>query len=391
MHEADGKALSPSKSGVTGGHSGSFARLVEIGRAGPHAALIARDVPRAFGAVAPHKRRDDGVTPAPASISTAAGAAGAAGAAAAASTSDYGGGYAGGDGDRRRSDQNRRRQRLSMGANEGPFSPERDEGEGFVGALANLLGGWRHDQPQLSPSSGGGGTPTRSRAQNRKVHRRASSIAAAELPDVCSPLSDRLGLGLGGSPTSVRGAGGLGGRGDQPRARGGSGGRENGGGGFTLSGFPGSPFRDRNASSSLSRTRRPRVSTTGVSPGSRRVSMGSSSAATTAMTGRASEAVDRNRQEAAMNKKPDAQEDGAAAPRPAVESSSAVGAGAGAGGDAGWLARAEAAWEAVPVESKRECLGNVLLAVAARFPDVGYCQVKVGSCVPGRTFCGLVV
>ena len=35
----------------------------------------------------------------------------------------------------------------------------------------------------------------------------------------------------------------------------------------------------------------------------------------------------------------------------------------------------DAAWEAVPVAAKRECLGNVLLAVAARFPDVGYCQV----------------
>ncbi|CAN0160076.1 unnamed protein product, partial [Scytosiphon promiscuus] len=40
--------------------SASFAELVETGRAGPHAALISRDVPRAFGAVAPHKRRENG-------------------------------------------------------------------------------------------------------------------------------------------------------------------------------------------------------------------------------------------------------------------------------------------------------------------------------------------
>ena len=50
--------------------------------------------------------------------------------------------------------------------------------------------------------------------------------------------------------------------------------------------------------------------------------------------------------------------------------------GKGQGDDAAWLAKSEEAWEAVPVEAKRECLGNVLLAIAARFPDVGYCQVS---------------
>lgn len=51
--------------------------------------------------------------------------------------------------------------------------------------------------------------------------------------------------------------------------------------------------------------------------------------------------------------------------------------------DAAWLAAAEAAWEDVPVEAKRQCLGNVLFAIAARFPDVGYCQVSVSWSLTG--------
>lgn len=44
-----------------------------------------------------------------------------------------------------------------------------------------------------------------------------------------------------------------------------------------------------------------------------------------------------------------------------------------------WLLKAESAWENVPVTAKRECLGNVLYAMAARFPDVGYCQVNTAT------------
>lgn len=46
-----------------------------------------------------------------------------------------------------------------------------------------------------------------------------------------------------------------------------------------------------------------------------------------------------------------------------------------------WLVKAESAWENVPVTAKRECLGNVLYAMAARFPDVGYCQVNTVTIV----------
>lgn len=50
---------------------------------------------------------------------------------------------------------------------------------------------------------------------------------------------------------------------------------------------------------------------------------------------------------------------------------------AGDDGEDVWSAKAQAAWEAVPVEAKRKCLRNVLLAMAARFPDVGYCQASL--------------
>ncbi|CAM9992929.1 unnamed protein product, partial [Discosporangium mesarthrocarpum] len=46
--------------GRVGVSAKSFASLIEAGEKGPYSAMISRDVPRAFGAVAPHKRDQHG-------------------------------------------------------------------------------------------------------------------------------------------------------------------------------------------------------------------------------------------------------------------------------------------------------------------------------------------
>lgn len=245
------------------------------------------------------------------------------------------------------------------------------DGEGFVGALTNLLGGWKqevqhpHSQnqnqknehqekekeeiddeppsppPPLPP-------PPLTRAPERPpVKPRSSSTTSP-----CSENGDGIGIsGIGGLMDLMRSQ-----RGTPPRRRGmaevlspshlGGGNKKE----FSLTSLQRSPFGRRRAPMN-SRT---------PTAGKRFFPTGGVSAAATA----AREQVESSR----WPKSPVGER------RPWI---SLMGEAEDDDGDDAWSAKAQAAWEAVPVEAKRKCLRNVLLAMAARFPDVGYCQVSL--------------
>lgn len=336
---------------------------MEAGSVGPHAALIARDVPRAFGAVAPHKRRDhpnrSGVSITPTPFRSAASMAG------------------GGD---RRADLWSTMKTTGGHDRSGGLAPYEGrgfddrggegngDGEGFVGALTNLLGGWKqevqhsHSQSQHQekekeeivddpPSPPPLPPPPLTRAPERPpVKPRSSSTTSP-----CSENGHSVGIGGGisGLMDLMRSQ-----RGTPPRRRGlteilspshlGGGNKRE----FSLMTLPPSPFGRRRAPvNSRTPTAGKRFFPTG----------GVSAAATTAR-----EQVGSSR----WPKSPVGER------RPWI--SLVVEAEENDGDDA-WSAKAQAMWEAVPVEAKRKCLRNVLLAMAARFPDVGYCQVSLDS------------
>ena len=422
--------------------AGSFARLIAEGRAGPHAALIARDVPRAFGAVAPHKRRDSGTGGTKSNRGSLMGTATTPGSATTTPKTGHGGGS---------------RRRMTMGGaqggggrsgeddDRGPFG---GEGLGFFGntvggALTNLLGGsWGRDDDGDGGGGGNGpiaasGTPPRRGRAKTPNHRRAStSVSGGGLGDDGSGgggpfswLNPNSGVSPGAarSSASVRNAG----RSASP-PRGQAGGGGEGGGGFTLAAFPLSPFANLGSNSGgggggggappggRNNADRPRPPSPDRSPGVAPTEEGGSGPAgqqvspavqrrrmTIGSGGRGggggvwSPASRRDRAIASPATTPAAGATAAAATTvdgwgssttdvsgagndPARQA--AEGAEIESGGltdDAAWLAKSEEAWAAVPVESKRECLGNVLLAIAARFPDVGYCQVTWSPLGPG--------
>lgn len=332
---------------------------MEAGRAGPHAALIARDVPRAFGAVAPHKRRDRGdgsSRPRSAAVEAAVAAA-----ATADTTNTLGGeinlawfgsgimdGIRGGGG-------------IGIGVGrwggeDGYNGHEGADGEGAInvpglGLLTNLLGlGPEHDDRRQQQQQnhhhfqGQTLTPGRTGNPNRKSFRRASSSNAGLRPEFGGGDEDdrRWGwLPHDATPqmsTSEWGSGTVSppSRGRSPRP-------------FSLS----PPRSCRSAIPPPPAGLPPFAGAPQSATGFRRTTIGIPSSA------------------AQVN-------DGAGEGRVAERLAN------GGGGrmvdyarqDAIWLAEAEALWEGVPVEAKRQCLGNVLFAVAAQFPDVGYCQVK---------------
>lgn len=300
------------------------------------------------------------------------------------------------------------------GGGEDDHGPFGGEGLGLFGgtvggALTNLLGGsWGGRDDDEDPSAAPGTSPRRKRGTSPN-HRRAFSSVGNGGGDGggSGPFSwlnptPAVSPGAARSSAAVRNAGGSV---SPPRERGG------GRGGFTLAAFPLSPFGNLSGNSSAPGGRnadRPRPPSPARSPlvapaeevgarlgrqaspgvNRRRMTIGGSSggsddwspkrrperavvspAATTAVTaaptlddgwGSSTTAVSRGRENPAQQKATKAE---------IVESG-------GRRGDAAWLAKSEEAWAAVPVESKRECLRNVLLAIAARFPDVGYCQVS---------------
>ncbi|CAB1099611.1 unnamed protein product [Ectocarpus sp. CCAP 1310/34] len=388
----------------------SFAQLVEIGRAGPHAALIARDVPRAFGAVAPHKRRESGdgsrstITPGN-NNSTRRGSASATATprstAAATSTPRPGG-----------------RRRMTMGGagggGGGGGGGGEDRGGGgdglgfFGGALTNLLvGNWRHDDDELVGARGTG-TPPRRRGWGTTPHRRRASLQGE---NGGGGFND-TGGGGGGGPFSWLNPGVSPGTGPGARvaAGGASPSREPAGGGFTLASFPLSPFRrDNDGGGGKGAARRlpphspapsaPDPSSDGVgariraSPprSSRRMTIGSGGGGgdgssgggltprqqtekTAGRRGWSPTVVPVTSGNAAAAASGEQQAAGAAGTTTPARQEAGVETAVAAEDDAAVLERLDDAWAAVPVGSKRRCLENVLLAIAARFPAVGYCQ-----------------
>ncbi|CAM9535968.1 unnamed protein product [Ectocarpus sp. 13 AM-2016] len=382
----------------------SFAQLVEIGRAGPHAALIARDVPRAFGAVAPHKRRESGdgsrstTTPGNSNSNRRGSASATAtprSTAAATSTPRQGS-----------------RRRMTMGGaggGGGGGGEERGGGDGlgfFGGALTNLLvGNWRLDDDGLVGARGTG-TPPRRRGWGTTPHRRRASLQGE------NGGGGFNNTGGGGGPFSWLNPGVSPGTGPGARvaAGGASPSREPAGGGFTLASFPLSPFRkDDDGGGGRGATSRlppqspapsaPDPSSEGVgariraSPprSSRRMTIGGGSGGgdgssgggltprqqTEKMAGRrgwSPTVVPVNRGNAAAAASGGQQTAGAAGTTTPARQEAGVETAVAAEDDAAVLEKLDDAWAAVPVVSKRRCLENVLLAIAARFPAVGYCQ-----------------
>ncbi|CAM9269187.1 unnamed protein product [Ectocarpus sp. 6 AP-2014] len=385
----------------------SFAQLVEIGRAGPHAALIARDVPRAFGAVAPHKRRESGdgsrstTTPGNSNSNRRGSASATAtprSTAAATSTPRQGG-----------------RRRMTMGgAGDGGGGGGENRGGGgdglgfFGGALTNLLvGNWRLDDDELVGARGTG-TPPRRRGWGTTPHRRRASLQGG---NGGGGFND-TGGGGGGGPFSWLNPGVSPGTGPGARvaAGGASPSRERPGGGFTLASFPLSPFRrDDDRGGGRGATRRlpphspppsaPDPSSEGVggriraSPprSSRRMTIGGGSGGGDGSSGggltprRQTErtagrrgwsptvvpVISGNAVAAASGGQ---QTGGAAGTTTPARQEAGVEKAVVTEDDAAVLERLDDAWAAVPVGSKRRCLENVLRAIAARFPAVGYCQ-----------------
>lgn len=404
----------------------SFAQLVEIGRAGPHAALIARDVPRAFGAVAPHKRRESGdgrrseTTPGNSSSirrGLASATATPRSTAAATSTPRQGG-----------------RRRMTMGgAGGGGGGGGEDRGGGggggdglgfFGGALTNLLvGNWRLDDDELVGARGTG-TPPRRRGWGTTPHRRRASLQGENGGGGFNDTG-----GGGGGPFSWLNPGVSPGTGPGARvaAGGASPSREPAGGGFTLASFPLSPFRrDDDGGGGRGATRRlpphspppsaPDPSSEGVGAGirtspprsSRRMPIGGGSGGgdgssgggltprqqTEKTAGRRGwsptvvPVIGGNAAAAAAAASGGQQTAGAAGTTTPARQEAGVETAVVAEDNSAVLERFDDAWAAVPVGSKRRCLENVLLAIAARFRAVGYCQVRGLGCEaltkPGR-------
>lgn len=284
-----------------------FVRLVEAARTGPHAALIARDVPRAFGAVAPHKRRENG------DGSIADSSAAAAEAAAVMRGMGRGGGGGQGDGDEHGG---------SVGGHEDGGPGGRGKGVHGFGLLTNLLGLMGSDE--VLEEAGTPGAQSRGGGKGRRA-----SLSVAD-------FSNDL---LAWLPQSV-----------SPRAS------------QPLHGTP-PPSRGNNASRpySLSPPRAPR----GMRPTTTSTNVPTADRDRRRTVGVSSHALRAARLERAhlLMKR----------------ASFGEGRVTNAQKDAAWLAEAERLWEEVPLVAKRQCLSNVLLAMSARFPDVGYCQVSAAQ------------
>lgn len=410
--------------------SRSFSHLIGVGKAGPHAALIARDVPRAFGNIAPHKRRESGGSKTKGSANANTGG-----------KADGNASSAAGRERTSRGTPTKDKRRITMGGDGGNGGGGGDGGgegffEGGVEALTNLLSGWKPGQSDLTQTRTTT-PPSRQRQQQQQQrsrvrkgssspnHRRSSTAStvgwagktdgpfgwlnpSAFSPDAGSPprggsvsptRTARVGSGAGGdrfsltsplispigggacsprrisptapmSPVNRRlafGGGGRGARGGPADHRGGDGGPSPGSlspWGLTPKGLSPADGFGRQAEAAAAgggggRWKRGDVAAAGgkVRAAWSPVGGGQVSPAARPASAR-SAAVE------------------AVASPPLVGAEGGEGGRKGKGlGDEAWLMEAEAAWAAVPVESKRECLGNVLLAIAARFPDVGYCQV----------------
>lgn len=381
----------PKKKGVESS-SQSFARLVEQGKTGPHAALIARDVPRAFGAVAPHKRRDQSSSRGDTNENRTA--------------------------NRQTSITSPHGRRLTVGGGSGHLPShtaaaggrdlERWKGgvegffEGGVDALSSLLGGW---------GGGGHGVNFRNPRLRSRPPSKSPSRSPANRPRTSIEGTGRWGGGSGGG----RGGGGSSGPFSwlnsslSPAARTGEItwssqlGEGAGCDEFALSEMPLSPFSKKkeksrrfspsispHAAGALQVTRRLTVGGQGsssLSPASRQLAVGGDDPLpmkrrlalsgvpssplppppTAANCARAVKFESEKKEEVTKEEMKGAPGSGyRQLVGPAVAEMVK---------DVAWSKDAEDAWHAVPVESKRQCLRNVLLAVAAQFPDVGYCQV----------------
>lgn len=356
-----------------------FADLIEKGRTGPHAALISRDVPRAFGAVAPHKRRDNGpggntakgrqsLATSPTSVTMTP------------TTQQRGGGS----------------RRTTMGGAEDGGSERLAFFDVAVGgALVSLLGGdWRRDDDDGDRSGSAAGTPTpprhsRGRGTTPNNQRRASISSVNSGSGPFSWLNRGVSPDGGGRQTSLSPA--------RERGR------------FSLASFPLSPFGNQGGDNNSRRAARPpppsptppaspldcdggRSEGGKVSPARgenlpainrRRTTIGSpgtgKSSTPRHQRGRKAIGSPAKTTAAAAAAAVQAEAEAAEVAEKAAQQAAAAAAVAAARrlrDEEAWLVLSEEAWAAVPVESKRECLGNVLFAVAARFPDVGYCQVS---------------
>lgn len=344
--------------------SRSFARLVEVGRAGPHGATIARDIPRAFGSVAPHKRRHQGhaagrfadgahATTAAATENATADSSRLPPEPRSAWLADLTAAFTGGG-------------RVQEDISEDGFSHEGRTGEGWWGAEGRNSG---LDDRYGGVSSGGGGgginnvpglgmlagllrfgldqehdgssspfiTQTPARSCRRRGLTSAVAGQTAEPPAVRLPPK--------ASPAAACSSGGDGGVFDRCP--------------------PLSLSLSARVSLSLSPPRSTRNSRPPSGPGiSGAGNNGRLNGGTRSSSTRGARGAEDKGAVVALGEGGDGDGDGVLVTADAPQ-------------DKVWSSKAEAAWGNVPVAAKRMCLGNVLYAMAARFPDVGYCQVSL--------------